>query len=115
MPTTQSVHITDLFFQEEIARAAGGVAGDLKINPVHSPRSMETSSPRSCRALLANNEKGRELSRCSVRPAATQISCESNYLYDRDVAEELGDRIGLLYTDAAHTVLSDLRLRRNSI
>ena len=46
---------------------------------------------------------------------AENISIETFILSDRKVVEELGDRMGLLYTDAAHTVLCDLRRRRKSL
>ena len=49
------------------------------------------------------------------KPLSRSTSFETFLLSDRAVAEELGDRLGLLFTDAAHTVLCDIGRRRRSL
>ncbi len=116
-----AVHITDVFFHAEIARAAGRKASDQWLSEqTRSP--ISSSSPRSpAPARFGKDEaeqacRESERSHCSnTRPPANQMESECVLLSDIEIDDELGDRVGLLFTDAAHTVLWHVKNRRNSL
>ena len=88
---------TDLYFQEEIAKIAGISHCDIKSNTRQHQICLKACSPsNSLRLCIYNSAPYRREEQES--PSVIHIT----------VFEELGDRIGVLYTDAAHTVLCDL-------
>lgn len=103
-----SVHIADLFFQEEISRAAGHKAGHLWFSENRN-LSRRCSQQRDSREYTRTIQSVEEVS-CSN----TLQSCSHPIIIDSEMAEGLGDRFGLLFTDAAHAVLCDFE-RQHSL
>ena len=91
-------HITEVFFQEELAHTSGRIQPKLS----YIPRS------RVCCVTRVRSQAPQQ------QPAA-EGSEESDHLLNQRDVEELGERMGLLFTDATHTVLSDLRVRPKSL
>jgi hypothetical protein len=129
-------HITDLFFRSELAQMAGSDAGDKwfrehsrgavsnRFNSLHSPlsadcnptsprqnlapshRSAETDGPKS--ACKLPNQEYSNLSSLSMDEDDLLCDMGSHKLF-----QNCGNDIGLLFTDAAHTVLTRLGSRKS--
>jgi hypothetical protein len=125
-PEMAKIHIADLFFHAEITRAAGRKASDQWLSDQVAARPRRSSisssapdSPRSYASYIdhsksACNESDRSQSPSNICQAGrTELDCV--LLSDIDICEELGDLVGLLFTDAAHTVLRQVKCRRNSL
>jgi hypothetical protein len=132
-----AIHITDLFFHSEITRVAGSDIGDQWISErvaiegrlnswtLRSPSDSATPSPLNSSQpspqYRANNYLGSASDAQSsdstekMPQLHTQYESECTSLSDIIIDEEMGDRLGLLYTDAAHTVLRHIRCRRHSL
>jgi hypothetical protein len=109
-----AMHITDLFFQEEISSIAGSDASDQwLLSSLHSALRSQHSPPYSPRNCRREPESERPASRPGTPSEATASCTESEFdlLSQSQNIDVLGDRIGLLYTDAAHTILCELRPR----
>ena len=106
-----SLHITDLFFQAEFARAAGSKAGEQWISQLAS-RNLDCVKDIGDSAV----PKYKISSGSESRQSNTSELKDILLFYDRglDLDKELGDRIGLLYTDAAHTVLAQSSCRKSA-
>ncbi len=106
--TTKTTHITDLFFRAEIARAAGSDACEKWISQ-QAAATLPSSGfyfPRTYRDLPVPNS----YRRCENPQPYIGICLKSeyNHLFSGlgiDADKEQGDRIGLQFTDAAHTLL----------
>jgi hypothetical protein len=120
------IHITDLFFHVEISQAVGSDAGDAWLLEQRSVCSRKRSqSPKSTRtntrsALYHHRETGNDrqaepMGTYQIKATKTQPQLESEIASVRRLLEEDPRLdIGLLYTDAAHSVLHRLG-RLNSI
>jgi hypothetical protein len=129
-------HITDLFFRSELAQMAGSDAGDkwfrehsrgaflnrcdrlalhtplsADSNPTSQPpdlshRSAETDSPKS--AFKLPNQEFPNLSSMPMNEDDLPFHLKSSKLF-----QDCGIDIGLLFTDAAYTVLTRLGSRKS--
>jgi hypothetical protein len=117
------IHITDLFFHEEIARAAGRKASDQWLSEQVFARtrlsSTSSSAPDSPRSSMDHSKpacNGLDRSQSPSNTSRADITeSECMQLSDLDIDEEIGDRVGLLFTDAAHTVLRHVSCRRSPL
>jgi hypothetical protein len=123
------MHITDLFFHTEISQTVGSDVSDAWLleqesvgsskrtrsstyNTQSAPRCLVTSSV--CRSGQEQPAKG-SCFQIQSSPTESRTQLESDIESIRLLLdEELGLDIGLLYTDAAHTVMHRLD-RLNSI
>jgi hypothetical protein len=125
-----SLHITDLFFQAEISQAVGSDASEAWLleqtslgarKRSHSPMSATQSPPRRCSETSCINHRAGQsqssMASCQIKasPMESQLQLESEIENIRLLLDENSRLyIGLLYTDAAHTVLHRFgRLNRN--
>jgi hypothetical protein len=95
-----AIHVADLFFQEEITRAAGRSVANTwfmgnRCNAPHQRRSVE-EYPRQCKVIA------------ECQP------CEPSDFDESGLAAELGENFGLMFTDAAHTVISKMKRSSSS-
>ena len=139
LPVRMECHITDLFFRSELIQLAGSDAGDrwfreqsrgaafhrLDVLALKSPSSADTSKLKSPRP------KPDAPSHCPAEPECPKFECKmlnqdtSNPAYlsmDEDspfqlksseLSQDCENDIGLLFTDAAHTVLTRLSSRNS--
>ena len=140
LPVRKECHITDLFFRSELIQLAGSDAGDRwfreqsrgatlsRYNVLVSNGAIRTpTSPRSKQCASSS----------STRPAGSDSPISDSKLPNQDISnfsfmsmddvdclpihlesskllqcQECGHDIGLLFTDAAHTVLTRLRITK---
>ena len=112
-----TIHITDVFFHAEIARALGRKASDQWLFEQLRPSISPTSSGQSCEG--GGERAWRESEPCQSS-LGTSTSADQTVEYecamrsDIEIDKELGDLVGLLFTDAAHTVLPQIKFQRSS-
>ena len=125
IPNIHAIHIADLFFHAEISQAVGSDASDAWLRqqrtvcpskqPIHSPKSAisntRSAAPR-CRRETSSDlrsEHGRSSKgsyQIKESPTESRLELESEIASIRRLLDgESQVDIGLLYTDAAHTVL----------
>ncbi len=112
-----ALHITDVFFHAEIARIFDRKAGDewLTEQLRSSISPTQAASEKSCGvgAKRAWHESERNESSFNTPPLADQtLEYESVLRSDIEIDEELGDLVGLLFTDAAHAILPLMKCRQ---